>query len=60
MKGELFLYQDMKLIVKHNPNEITHLKNQPGSFKSRNIAGSYCESLRQSLINCPFPSRQFH
>ena len=60
MKGKLFLHQDMKLIVKHNPNEITHLKNQPGSFKSRNIAGSYRESLRQSLINCPFPSREFH
>ena len=60
MKGQLFLYPDMKLIVKHNPNEITHLKDQPGSFKSRNITGSYRESLRQSLIYCPFPSRESH
>ena len=60
MKVQLFLYPDMKLIVKHNPNEIAHLKNQPGLFKSRNITDSYRENLKQSLIDCPFPSREFH
>ena len=59
MKGKLFLYPDMKLIAKHNPNEVTHLKNQPGSFKSRNITGSHRENLKQSFIECPFPSREF-
>ena len=60
MKGQLFLYPNMKLIVKYNPNGITHLKNQPGSFKSRNITGSHRENLKQSFIECPFPSREFH
>ena len=60
MKGQLFLYPNMKLIVKYNPNGITHLKNQPGSFKSRNITGSHRENLIQSLNDCPFLSREFH
>ena len=47
----------MKLIVKHNPNKTTHLKNQPGSFKSRNITGAYRESLRRSLIDYAFSSK---
>ena len=46
MKGQLFLYLDMKLIVKHKYNI--------------NITGSHRENLRQSLIDCPFPSREFH
>ena len=50
----------MKLIVKHNPNSAARLKHQPGSFKSQNITRSFRKNLRQSSIDCPLPSREFH
>ena len=39
-KGDIYLYPDMKLGIKHFANIVQHRKNQHDSFKSRKITGS--------------------
>ena len=59
MKGQLFLYPNMKLIVKHNPNRFL-FKTSARLIQISKYKASFRESLRQSLIDCPFPSKEFH
>ena len=50
----------MTLVVKHKPNVITHAKNSSNSFKSRKITGAQRDNLKRTLVDCPFPSREYH
>ena len=50
----------MKLVIKHSKNIVQHRKNQPDSFKSRKITGSQREELKTSLLDCLFPSKEYH
>ena len=60
LRGEIFLYPNMKLVVKHKSNAITHARNSSKLFKSRKITGSQRDKLKRSLVDCPFPSREYH
>ena len=49
----------MKLVIKHSRNIARHRKNQHDSFKSRKITASQREALKTSLLDCPFPSKEY-
>ena len=49
----------MKLVIKHSTNIVQHRKNQHDSFKSRKIAGFQREGFKTSLLDCPFPSKEY-
>ena len=59
-KGDIYLYPNMKLVIKHSANIVQQRKNQHDSFKWRKITGSQREALKASLLDCPFPSREYH
>ena len=59
-KGDIFLYPDMKLVIEHSTNIVQQRKKQHDSFKSRKITGSQREALKKSLLDCPFPSKEYH
>ena len=50
----------MELVIKHSRNFVQHRKNQHDSFKSRKITGSQSEALKTSLLDCTFPSKEYH
>ena len=50
----------MKLVIKHSANIVQHRKNQHDSLKSRKMTGSQRETLKTSLLDCPFPSKEYH
>ena len=58
-KGDIYLYPDMKLVIKHFTNIVQHRKNQHDSSKSRKTTGSPREALKTSLFDCPFPSKEY-
>ena len=58
-KGDMYLYPDMKLVIKHSTDIFQHRQNQHDSFKSRKITGSQREVLKTSLPDCPFPSKEY-
>ena len=60
LRGEIFLYPNMTLFVKHKSNAITHARNSSNSFKSRKITGSQRDNLKRTLVDCPLPSREYH
>ena len=58
-KRDIHLYPDIELVIKHSTNIVQHRKKQYDSFKSRKITGSQREALRMSLLDCPFPSKEY-
>ena len=60
IRGEIFLYPNMILVVKHKSNAITHARKSSKSFKSRKITGSQRDNLKRTLVDCHFPSREYH
>ena len=50
----------MTLVVKHKSNAMTHVRNSSNSLKSRKITGPQRGNLKRTLVDCPFPSREYH
>ena len=59
-KGDIYLYPDIKLVIKHSTNIVQHRKNQHDSFKSSKITGFQREAVKTSLLDCPFPGKEYH
>ena len=50
----------MTLVVKHKSNAFTQVKNSSNSFKWPKLTGSQQDNLKRPLVDCPFPSIEYH
>ena len=57
-KGNIYLHHDTKLVINHF-TIVQYRKNQHVSLKSHKVTGSKWEAFKTSLLDCPFPKKEY-